>query len=792
MALSNQETRYQRNLQRNDSHKPQNQESEVVDFFKLKTILKKNLPWAFLVISITVLVAFLYVRYTNVKFQSYAELKLNKRSEASVFGFNPLGEESSNLNSLSGEVELIRSKLFLKQVIEKLPLDVNYHVIGRFKNEERYKFTPFRVSYEESCANFGQKFYVDIVDEQNFKISINPDNGNWLNQKFGEYFTFEGCTYKLETTSYFFKTEDLFFTISSSENLMSYVESKLSVAPENLSANTIKITFEDYNPYKVQAIVEKVSELYTEYSKEQKNRANQLKIEFLNKQLKQTENELGNYETYIEDFTIENKTVNPSEDVSRLISEMVKMDSILYGINYQLGEIQNIQNQLEKDTLSFSEINYLVLPSNMQPLFEEFSELKQQYQLTKTRYKNESQVLLQRKMEINAMKDRINNYLSNKGEILQERKVTIVNRKQDIESKFNQLPAKTNELNQKMRFYSLYEELYLSLMQKKTEFEIAQAGTLSEVDILTPANLPKDPIGPSTNLIYIGSFAIGFILSFIFIGIRYLVYDEINSIHELEKFTRIPIIAKISRLNKYVAKKSGVIVSEKPRSQISEAFRTLRTSLDFVGIKDGNKIISISSTTSGEGKTFISVNLAAILAMSNKKVIILDLDMRKPRAQYAFNLEQNEMGISSILSGGVRWKECVNITKTENLHFIPSGILPPNPAELLEGEYFDQLLTDLKAEYDIILLDTPPIGLVSDGIIALKKSDHSLFVVRADYSKKSFIDDLHRSLNLNNIQNISIIFNAVLKENKGYGYYQDYYNDNNSKSISTLKRLFNI
>ncbi|ADR22655.1 tyrosine protein kinase [Marivirga tractuosa] len=790
--MSNQQTRYQRNLEGNTSQKPQNQESEVVDFYKLKTILKKNLPWAILLIAIAVFVAFIYVRYTNVKFQSYAELKLNKRSEASVFGFNPLKEENSNLNTLSGEVELIRSKLFLKQVIDKLPLDVSYHVIGRFKNEERYRFSPFTVSYEKSCANYDQKFYVDIIDKENFKLTTNPDEDQWINQKFGEYFTFNGCGYKLETTPHFFNTERLFFTISTPESLINYVESNLSVAPENLNANTIKITFEDYNPYKVQAIVEQVSELYTKYSKEQKNKANQLKIEFLNKQLKQTENELSNYETYIEEFTIKNKTVNPSQDVSRLISEMVSMDSILYGINYQLAEINNIQSQLDKDTLSFDKINYLVLPSNMQPLFEEFSELKRDYQMAKTRYKKESQVLLQRNLEINALKDRINNYLNNKVEILQDRKSTILNRKREIENKFNQLPAKTNELNQKMRFYSLYEELYLSLMQKKTEFEIAQAGTLSEVDILTPANLPKDPIGPSTNLIYIGSFAVGFILSFIFIGLRYLLYDEINSIHELERLTNIPIIAKISRLKRYVAKKSGVIVSEKPRSQISEAFRTLRTSLDFIGIKDGKKVISISSTTSGEGKTFISVNLAAILAMSSKKVIILDLDMRKPRAQYAFNLEQNEMGISSILSGGIHWKECINITKTENLHFIPSGILPPNPAELLEGDHFSQLLNELKQEYDIILLDTPPIGLVSDGIIALKKSDHSLFVVRADYSKRSFIDDLHRSLNLNNIQNISIIFNAVKKENKGYGYYQDYYNDNGSRSISTLKRLFNI
>lgn len=775
-----------------EAHTPRNPNAEAVDFFKLKTILKKNTIWAIIVIFFCVLAAFIYIRYTNVEFQSYAELKLNKRNEASVFGFNPLSEESSNLNTLSGEVELIRSKLFLKQVIHKLPLDVTYEVVGRFKNEERYRIKPFSVTYDSNCVVYNQKIYVDILDERNFRLSLNPDGEDWQSATFDEPFLFNNCRFILEKTENFFSNEMLFFTINTEENLLDYIESKLAVAPENLSANTIKITFEDYNPYKVQTIVETISELYTDYSRAQKNKANQLKIQFLDEQLKQTEIVLTDYESYIEDFTVENKTANPSEDVAKLIAEMIKMDSALYVLNYQLKELNKITKQLESDSLEIEMVNIQLLPANMQPLFTEFLELIDEYSLAKMRYKTTSQVLQQKSLEINSLKNRILLSIDNRKAAIEERKYNSIVRKNEIQKAFEKLPAKTNELNQKLRFYSLYEELYLSLMQKKTEFEIAKAGTLAEVVILTPANLPKTPIGPSTTVIYIGSFAVGFILSFIFIGIRYLIYDEINSLKELESLTNIPIVAKISRLSSIVAKRSGVIVFEKPRSQISEAFRTLRTSLDFIGIKNGKKVISISSTTSGEGKTFVAVNLAAILAMSNKKVVILDLDMRKPRAQYAFNIDQNELGVSSLLSGSIHWKDCVNVTKIENLHFIPSGIIPPNPAELLEGERFEQLLEELKVEYDLILLDTPPIGLVSDGILALKKSDHSLFVVRADYTKRSYIQDLHRNMQLNNVHNLSIIFNAVRKENRGYGYYQDYYNDNNSKSISTLKRIFNI
>ncbi|GAA5040262.1 tyrosine protein kinase [Marivirga lumbricoides] len=784
-------TIYQRNIAKGAPATAQSR-NDMFDFKKFLILLKKNIIWVFLFFTLALLSIFLYIRYTNVKYQSYAELKLNKRNEASVFGFNPLSEESSNLNTLSGEVELIRSKLFLKQVIKKLPLDVTYEVIGRFKNEERYAYVPFRVKYQESCAPKHLKMFVDIIDEQNFRISLNPEENKWKKGLFNQDFDFGGCTYQLQKTENFFVGETLFFTINSEESSLDYIESNLSVAPENLNANTIKITFEDYNLYKVQSIVETISELYIEYSREQKNKANQLKIEFLNEQLNQTAAVLSGYEAAIEEFTVENKTVNPANDLNKLITEIVKVDSMLFNYRFQLKELNKTQEIIKEDSIQIYQINTTLLPQNIYQHFNELIELNNSLLLAKMRYKSGSQIITETAQKKEVLLVRIQQMIDSRITFLEQQQASLLTRKKALEESFNKLPAKNNELNQKMRFYSLYEELYLALMQKKTEFQIAQAGTLAEVVILTPASLPKLPIGPSSKILYMGAVVFGLILSFVFVMVKYLIYDEINSLNELERLTHLPIIASISRLRKSIAKKGGVIVFEKPRSQISEAFRTLRTGLSFLGINEGKTVISITSSTSGEGKTFIAVNLAAILSLSSKKTIILDLDMRKPRAQHAFNIQSNDDGISSILSGGVHWKNCVHKTKNENLHFIPSGVIPPNPAELLESNLFTQLLSELRKEYDIILLDTPPIGLVSDGIIALKKSNYSLFVVRSDYSKRSFIKDLHRSIDLNGIENVSLIFNAAKKDNKSYGYYQDYYNDNGSKSLSTLKKIFNF
>jgi capsular exopolysaccharide synthesis family protein len=788
--LSERPSRYQRNLNLESSPQQANDLSDAFDLSKFFILLKKSLIWFVLFITICVAAVFLYLRYTNVKYQSTAELKLNKRSEASLFGFPTVSEESSNLNSLSGEVELIRSKLFLKEVVKQLPLDVTYELIGRFKNEERYKYIPFLLSYETECVN-STSFFVEIVDQNNFRISNDPESEKWISGSFGKPVRFNGCNYLLKKTGNFFADQTMFISIKNEEQVLDYLESKLQVAPENLNANTIRIAFEDYNPYKVQDIVQTISELYTDYSREQKNKANQLKITFLNTQLSEIESVLENYESYIESFTLKNKTSNPSRDLNEVIDQIINIDSTIYSIKYQKTNLQELKNNLQQDSINKLIIFNGTFNDQINKLITEYRDVADRLALAEMRYKGESQVIDEAKRELNLIDDRLKQAIAYSFETLDKQLERANQRKGNLISTFNELPAKSNELNQKMRFYSIYEELYLSLMQKKTEFQIAKAGTLAEVVILTPANYPRSSIGPSPKTLYIGSVILGVILCFVFLILRYLLYDQIISLTELERITRLPIVGTINRVRSGLAKKSGVLVFDKPRSQISENFRALRTGLNFMGMNKKEQVIAVTSSVSGEGKTFIAVNLAAVLSLSNKKVIILDLDMRKPRTQYAFNIEKNDEGISAILSGNASWEACVQKTQNENLHLIPSGVIPPNPAELLESEYFEQLISSLKDSYDIIILDTPPIGLVSDGIIALKHSNQSLYIVRSDYSKRGFIRDLHRNVELNQLKNISIVFNAAKNNKGGYGYYQDYY-DESSKSLSNLKKIFNI
>jgi capsular exopolysaccharide synthesis family protein len=246
------------------------------------------------------------------------------------------------------------------------------------------------------------------------------------------------------------------------------------------------------------------------------------------------------------------------------------------------------------------------------------------------------------------------------------------------------------------------------------------------------------------------------------------------------------VLGSVPEYRRAKLKYTKLVVGQNPKSSINEALRSIRTNLDFMlptgkGIynQNGSVVISITSTISGEGKTFVASNLGGIIAMSDLKVVILDFDMRKPKLHIAFDAE-NTQGVSSILIGKKTIEDCIQPTEINNLFFISSGPTPPNPSELILREDFDMLVEDLKKKFDVIMIDTPPVGLVTDGILIMQKVDMPLYVVKANYSKRMFTKNINRLVESNNFTNLAVILNAVKKTGTGYGYgygYGGYYED---------------
>ena len=762
--------------------------ADSLDFNKFRVTIRHNLFWIALIFILTNLAAILYVRYTKDLYESESEIKLDVKQDATELGIREITQDK-NINLISGEIETIQSKLFLNNVIDSLNLNVSYYSIGQLLNYELYKSSPFTVSFVSlSPTLHNTPFYVDQKTSSEYELRIG-EKGESVTGTFNKPLTVKGCILILSLKPFaeFQKGIDYSFVYNSRESLLEYLKNNLTVEPLNFNAKTIKVAFKDNNPFKARDLVNGIDSLYLRYSNEQKNLANKQKIDWLTNELSQIEEKMGDYEDYFENFTLKNKTSDLKEDLKITIKQINKIDSQRYELTKRINDINIVIDNLATGDFFLNISQQSILPaylnasiSKLENLYIEMDNMKLSYNENTLAYKKKDQ-------EIETIQKNVQQELTRIKSNWLKQMQELNNAKRRLESAFVNMPDKNTQFNKNERFYKLYEEFYLTLMQHKSEFEIAQAGSTPDFKLLSTATLPVTPISPNKPIIYGIGFVAGIVLNIFFIGILYLLNDKITNASEVERFTSIPLLGVIPTLRKQNG--TTLHILDHPKSMVSEAIRTLRTNLDFFSVNATKKVIAISSTVSGEGKSFIAMNLGGIMALSKKKVVLLDLDMRKIKTHSPSASADPSKGISTILIRKNQWQECLVKTALENFDFIPSGPQPPNPSELLLNGEFVNMLEELKTQYDFILMDTPPVGLVTDGIMAMKRADISIYVFRANYSKKEFMLNLQRITKVNKFTNVTTLLNALPVTNESYygsGYYEENVKTSWLKSI--LKR----
>jgi tyrosine-protein kinase Etk/Wzc len=781
----------ERNYHINSSNEEHDDALNNIDFGKLFYVIRKNILWILLIIILTNLSAYLYIRYTKPLFESVSELKLDVKSEATLLG---LPSHSENYNNLSGEIQLIKSRHFFNMVIKVLDLEISYFAYGSILNEERYKNSPFKVDYFLKNENFFDKpIDVEILDKSSYKITFSTGKESLSEiREFGKKIEnqfFELTIYLNNEFEPSLKNSKFYFTINSNRALVDFVERNIVVEPLNLNANTIKVGFKDFNKYKARDIVDAVARLYLEYSKEEKNKANKQKIDFLNQQLFNTEKRLEEFEHYFENFTIDNKTLNLQSEINDVIKVMIGLDSQRFEITNKIVKYSQFRNQLKEESITYlNPGEEKVYSPDLLKKVEQLNTFLSEKELLLASYNENTFAVTKKKQQIDILKNSTIEIIDKVISQLNDAQRKLERRKAEVEKNFVGLPSKGTEYSKAKRFHSLFEGFYMSLMQKKNEFEIAEAGTVTNFIVLSPATLPGNPIYPKNLLIYGIGLISGLIFSFLFIGIGYLLHNKVTNQEELEHLTQLPLLGLIPLYKAEKLSTTKLIVNKSPRSSVSESIRSVRTNLDFLHNDKSKKVITVTSTVSGEGKTFVAVNLAGIIGMSQTKVILLDLDMRRPKVQLAFEKYVNGTGVSTLLIKKHSLAECIKKTTIENLDYIASGPTPPNPSELILSSEFDLVLEQLKEIYDVIILDTPPVGLVTDGLIAMKKSDIQIYVTRADYTKKDIFKTINRFVRTNNFNNLGLILNGVKRTGiEGYGssYYEDLAEEKN-----LFKRIF--
>lgn len=745
---------------------------EGLDLQKLRMIIRKNLVWLALIIFVTNVGTYFYLRWTKNIYEAESILKLDIKQDASGIGLENV-IENQNLNIISGEIEQIRSKLFLNRVIDSLDIWVSYHAIGKVLTDEMYERSPFTITFSSLDHSYHEiPIYFNFTDERSFVLRVNDKR---VEGRIGQPVPLDDVKLIVTTTPFYALNHDVdyFFILHSREGLLSYLEKFSKVEPLNFEANTIRISFQDFNPAKARDIVNKIDSVYLFYSNEQKSLANKQKINWLNHELGQIESKMDAYENYFENFTLQNKSNNLNNDLEKTITALYAVDSQRMILTRKLSDLSVVIEQVGANNYAIPVGQRVLLPELVSKKLEDLQMLTQARDRLGLSYNENTFAFRQKEKELETLRSQLFGLLNDLRKSWLKNLAELNQRKSSLEEQFASMPDKSTQFAKNQRLYKLNEEFYLSLMQSKAGFEVLQAGTTPDFKILSSPALPKEPISPKRMLIYGVGITAGFILCIFFVGILYLLNNEVTGLGEIERATDVPVLGVIPESRHTTHSPFHVV--DNPKSIVSEAIRTLRTNLDFFSVNGNRKTISISSTIAGEGKSFLALNLGGVIAMSKKKVLLVDLDMRKARTQTPFHIADPQKGMSTLLIGQYDLKDCIVPTGLENFDYIPAGPHPPNPSELLMNGDFTDVLSKLQALYDFIIIDTPPVGLVTDGIMAMKKADVSIYIVRASYSKRDYLRNVDRLRHLHKLRNLSIVLNALPSDNKmyGYGYYED-------------------
>lgn len=766
--------------------------NEEFDFKLLITIARKSSLILSILLLSSIISAFLIIRYSSPKYEATSILQLSMENNAKrILNSTSFQQFQDENKILASSIELMRSKVISGRVINKLPLKTSYFLKGKILTNELYRSSPFVVDFIlPDSALYEKPIIIEFPSNQTYTLSYNNEGGKYETPKplqSGVWYDLPHLKIKVDIRNFELiqelqqdvSTDVFFFKINQQNLLTDELTRNLKVAILNPEAYTVQITYQDGNPQKAADIVNGIAYEFNNYDLERNSEVADKILNFIDNTIVGIDDELKDSESQIERFKRDNAVINADHKSTRVLDRIDAIEEQLFNINTDLNLFDKLRNELIKDVDVSAFILSLSGNYENNALTEQISmmqSLLQDREMLKMKVTENSEAVKSIQLKLKNQQKLLIGTITNEEAKLKTRKRLIVDELNKYKTELSRLPRQQAEASRLQRVYGINEKFYALLLEKKAEFSITKAGYVPQHVILEEAKTNKPPISPKKPLIISACLAIAFVSGFVLILIRYLLYNEINALEEVGLYTDAALLGIVPKYKREIPI-SQLLVDKNPKSVISESFRSIRTNLQFISNTDGTKLVAVTSTISGEGKTFNAINLAGVIAFSGKKVIILDLDMRKPKIHLGFNVENNQ-GISTILINKDKAENCINKSSLANLDFITAGPIPPNPAELIISNRMNELIEWLKGLYDIIIIDLPPVGIVSDGIPIMQKADYPIYILRANYSRKMFIAQINKLITENKVHNLSIILNGIemsrLKYGYGYGYSYGY------------------
>ncbi|XMO86170.1 polysaccharide biosynthesis tyrosine autokinase [Algibacter sp. AS12] len=762
--------------------------------FNLKKMLFTYLKqWKWFVFSCLVFLAltFFKLRYTTPQYSAIAKIMLIDDSDQSMGALKDLSLFSENEEAkVDDEIQVIKSRSFLRNIIKDLNLNVTYFVKGRLQELELYKKSPITLNFIESDSIINSvsfSFYTEIISSTEFNYKITEDGiskkytfgetiptsfgGIIITPKDGNLNNYLGNTIKVK--------------ISNVESLAESLKNRVNIVPSAKSSKVISIGLTDPVIEKAKDIINTLIKEYNRSSIDKKNEISNNTAKFIDERIEAIADDLVSVDNSIVRFKTGNKLTDVSTEASTFIQSSTVNQQEMDQSKIELSLLNSMKGVLGDDSEKYDPI-----PSNLGlgdaaigGLSNKYNELLQRRKTLLKSAGEQNPIVVELDQTLSGIRQNLAQNIENSANSLKIRINNLQNQSSRINSKILSVPGQESKLRSIERKQGTKEQLYLYLLQKREEAAISLTATSPSAKIIDEAyNSNGGPVSPNKKIAYIAAMFFGLVIPFGIIYLKSLMDTKIHNKEDLEKeIKNIAVLGEIPKVNG----SDKFIVEKNDRSILSESFRIIRTNLDFVRrskeVKEFNNVIFVTSTINNEGKSFFSLNLALTMANTNQKVLLIGADIRNPQIFSAIKKNAKDLkdrGLTEYLGdSSITIEESINHLNINNINLdvLLSGVVPPNPAELLMSDRFKQLFEEVSVNYDYVIVDTAPAMLVTDTLLISKYAGHTAYVTRANYTEKkilNFAKELHAENKLNNMM---LVVNDVKQSNFGYGAKYGYY-----------------
>ena len=735
----------------------------------LRVILSR---WYLLAIALLLsfLLARLYLWYTPKVYATSAIMKFDeKKSEISEL-VSVINNAERATAKVQSESFVIKSRKLIVNAVKDLDYKVSFFIAGRIRTYETYPAKPLDIEILQADSSnlFKELITFQAIDPGKFSLNYKINNQDVKRfYSYNQTISIGKTSFLLHPTNVRFAPQSAYlFKFNSPEDFYPRVAAGLNTSEAIKNSNVINLEQTDSNPQFAADILNAIMNEYLNFDKNRKMQSASQIISFIDNQLDYLSKQVKSSEQSLASYKKNSKVFDVSNSATLMLSKVRDVEEQKSLLNIQQIAINQLKQQIsnEKNAVSLNFnmqgtvdplLNGLLTRYNL--LLTEKTELLRAYTSASQQVNEVDKQLAEVKnaaiANINAADKRIEltkNYLNSQ---LQEANQQVAT-----------LPTAERDIVSLKRNFEINDKVFSFLSEKKLEAQISRSSILAGATIIEQAQPNFNPVAPDTGGIYQKSILIGLLIGSGLILLLRMLNSYIFDKETIESLTNIPVIGMIRKFpHKLDQNNSQILSLVKPKSIFAESVRSVRTNLSFMAADKQSKVICITSEVAGEGKSFIAVNLSSSLALIDKKVILIAADLRRSKLHHVFQ-QDNHIGLSSFLSNQVDMERVIFRTNYENIDFIPSGPVPPNPSELLHHPNIDLLIEKLKARYDIIMFDTAPVGLVSDSIPVIRQSDINIFVIRAGKSSFHSAEIPEQLSGKYGLKNTVIILNAYAEE----------------------------